>query len=444
MKKSVKSIIAATAALTMALSCVPASVYAAEKETVPAVQAEQESSAAKYEFTEGKTVLVPYNGITLFADDDGTVYYEGSDSKNWVKIFTLDENGNIRNSYSIDSYVNDKGETIFGGGDSKLKQCGDYLYLIYTEYDSTSIFANKKSTVIVKLDKELNEIARYNHEKSASSVDTNGEKVVYIKGAVNAQRIYVCDIDGKNKKLLYSVNSEATPIEQPLNSVAIAGNYVGFQKRTGYSNASDRKEYCGLIDIETGEITLHEQRSVQQVYSSSGRLIWYGEEGYYPDPEGTFNNIPSELLEGDSWIDYYESRYKYYDDSERYVFDGENYSVIKYPTAKKLGYSTIIDNEGNLITTTYKNGNQIYSIYHDGELMDELTLSYKGCGSVVANGGVLTFCYTGRDSTPDDWVGWGDSTPREEVEAMLAAQAERAEKIREQYPTKSVTFTYKH
>lgn len=441
MKKSVKAIAAAAAALTMALSCVSANVYAAKKETVPAVQAEQESSAAKYEFTEGKTVLVPYNGITLFADNDGTVYYQGCDSNNRVKIFTLNENGKIKNSYTIE---NDSGKEITGTA-AELKQCGEDLYLIYSEYEyvGMSYFTQKMNNVIVKLDKELHEIARYNHEKSAHSIDTNGEKVVYLKGTTNS-KIYICDIDGKNKKLLYSVNSKATPIEQPLNSVAIAGNYVGFQKTTGYQSESDQKAYCGLIDIETGEITLHEERSVQQVFSSNGRLIWYGEQGYYPDPEGTFNNISSDDLGGGSLTDYFESRYKYYDDGEIYVFDGENYSVVKVPDVKELTFVHIIDNEGNLITTNYKNGSQTYKIYHDGELMDELTLSYKGCGIAVANGGVLTFCYTGRDSTPDDWVGWGDSTPREEIEAMLAAQDERAAKIREQYPTKSVTFTYKH
>lgn len=438
MKISVKSIAAAAAAFTMAFSCVPASIYAAEKETVPAVQAEEET-AVKYEFTEGKTIKTPYNGTSFFVDNDGTVYYKSWDS-NGMKIFTLNENGKIRSSYNI-SNVNNNGKEITGV-DVKLKQCGDDLYLIYSEYCWFSISEN----VIVKLDKELNEVAKYKFDKSARSIDTNGEKVVYIKGH---SKIYICDMDGKNKKLLYAVdNSDNTkPFEQSLNSIAIAGNYVGFQKRTGYSNASGQKAYCGIIDIETGEITLHEQRSVEQVFSSNGNLIWYGDDGYYPDPEGTFNNVSSDVFKGGAVAadNYFRSRYKYYDKCEIYTFDGKNYSVVEIPNAKEVfGSLSIIDNEGNLITTSYDGkGNQIYRIYRDGKLMDELKVSYKGSCGMVANNGVLIICYDGYIPTANDWVGWNDSTPQEEVEAMLAEQAERAAKIKEQYPMKSVTYTYK-
>ena len=439
MKKSIKSIAAAAAALTMALSCVPA-VYSVSD--VPAVQAEEES-AVKYEFTEGKTVQVPYHGLAMFTDDDGTTYYMAGESGG-SSIFTLDENGRVKNSYNVESYADDNGEMITGGGDIELKQCGDYLYLTYFEYSGSWYWSTKKNNVIVKLDKELNEIAKYNHERKARSIDTNGEKAVYIKG----NSIYVCDIDGKNKKLLYSVDNSNNdePYEQPLNSVAIAGNYVGFQKRTGFQNESDQKAYCGIIDIETGKITLHEQRSVEQVFSSNGNLVWYGNDGYDPDPEGTLNNVSSDVFkEGGAAVDnYFMSRYEYYDDSEIYVFDGENYSVIKSPDTQEQGYNVIIDNEGNRITTSYDGkGNQTYRIYSDGELIDELTVNYKGSGKIVANGGVLTICYDERTPSSEDWVGWVDGTPKEEVDAMIAEQAERAAKIREEYPMKSVTYTYK-
>lgn len=439
-----KAIAAAAAALSMALSCVPV-IYAAKD--VPAVQAEQESTA-KYEFTEGKTIKTPYDGTPFFVDNDGVVYYMGNVSKGHTKIFTLDEGGKIRNSYDCYSYVNGDGETISPLMNSTLKQCGDYLYLIYSEYSEASFYMSSKGNVIVKLDKELNEAAKYKFDKKFHDIDTNGEKVVYTKGSVTAQSIYVCDMDGKNKKLLYSTSINMKPVEQGTNSIAIAGNYVGFQRRTGYQSDPDHKEYCGLINIETGEVTLHEERSVQQVFSSNGYLVWYGDDGYYPDPEGTFNNVSSEVFEGGAIAvdNYFQSRYKYYDDSEIYVFDGENYSVIKNPNPKELGYSTIIDNEGNLITTSFdqKAKKTIYRVYHDGELMDEIRVDYKGSGKLYANGGVMTFCFNGRESSADDWIGWGDSTPQEEVEAMLAEQAERAAKIKEQYPMKSVTFTYKH
>lgn len=437
MKRSVKAIAAVSAALTMALSCVPA-VYAAKD--VPAAQTEEET-VTKYEFTKGKTVEVPYDGNAMFADNDGTVYYMGSVSKDHAKIFTLDKNGKIRYSYDCKSYVNDKGEKISPLMNPTLKQCGDYLYLIYSEY-SGSVYMSVKENVIVKLDKELNEIEKYRYEKG-NSIDTNGEKVVYLKGS---SKIYICDMDGKNKKLLYSVKNNAEPYEQPLNSIAIAGNYVGFQKRTGYANEPDRKEYCGIIDIETGKITLHKQRSVQQVFSSNGNLIWYGEQGYYP--QNGDSNIPSDVFDkGAVAVDSYLSkRYKYYSDSEIYTFDGESYSVVKTPDAKQTsGYGSIIDNEGNLIITSYDGkGNVIYRIYRDGKLSGEHTVSYKGYCKAVANNGVLTICYDGYTPTADDWIGWDPiTTSTEEVQAMMDAQAERAAKLKEMYPMKSITFTYK-
>ena len=439
MKKTVKAIAAAAAAVTMALSCVPA-VYAAKG--VPAAQAEEET-ASKYEFTEGKTVEVPYNGNAMFADSDGTVYYMGSVSKDRAKIFTLDENGRIRYSYNCDSYVNDEGEKIYPLMNPELKQCGDHLYLIYSEY-SGEVYMSAKENVIVKLDKELNEIEKYRYKKS-SCMDTNGEKVVYLKGY---SKIYICDMDGKNNKLLYAVdNSDDTkPYEQNLNSIAIAGNYAGFQKRTGYANESDRKEYCGIIDIRTGEITLHEQRSVQQVFSSNGNLIWYGEQGYYPQNEDS--NIPSDIFgEGAAAIDSYLSkRYKYYSDGEIYTFDGENYSVVKTSNAKQTsGYGSVIDNEGNLITTSYDGkGNIIYRIYRDGKLSGEHTVSYKGCFNAVANNGMLTICYNGYTPAADDWIGWDPiTTSPEEVRSMMDEQAARAAKLKEMYPMQSVTYSYK-
>ncbi|MCH5350298.1 MAG: hypothetical protein J1E40_13300 [Oscillospiraceae bacterium] len=435
MKRSVKAIAAAAAALTMALSCVSAAYAVSD---APAVQSDNES-VTKYEFTERKTVEVPYNGNVMFADNDGTVYYMGSVSKDRAKIFTLDENGKIRYSYNCDSYVNDKGEKISPLMNPTLKQCGDYLYLIYSEY-SGLVYMSVKENVIVKLDKKLNEIEKYRYEKG-NSIDTNGEKVVYLKGY---SKIYICDMDGKNKKLLYSVKNNAKPHEQPLNSIAIAGNYVGFQKRTGYANESDRKEYCGIIDIQTGGITLHEQRSVKQVFSSNGNLIWYGDYGYYPENDDS--NISSDVISGGAAAvdSYLSKRYKYYSNSEIYVFDCESYSVVKTPNAKEAGQDSIIDNKGNLITTSYDGkGNVIYRIYRDGRLLGEHTVSYKGYCKAVANDGVLTICYDGYTPTADDWIGWNDSTPQEEVEAMLAEQAERSAKLKEMYPMKSVTFSYK-
>lgn len=430
MKKSIKAIAAASAALAMAFSCVPMA-YAAED--VPAVQTEAES-AAKLEFAEGKIVEPPYNGIVLYSDNDGTVYYSAYDKENpRLIIYTLDGNGGIKNSFSVDSYVNDSGEKI-AAADVKLKQCGDDLYLMYREETGSWRKSKGKGNVIVKLDKELNEIARYKHKKG-SSFDTNGEKAVYLS---DNWTICVCDIDGSNLKTLYSVNKsdEIAEHEQPLNCVAVAGNYVGFQKRTGYSNSPDRKAYCGIIDIETGEITLKEQRSVEMVYSFGDNLIWYGEAGYYP--QESFE-IPDEVIASGAIAtdNYMTERYKYYSDSELYIFDGKEYSVLKTPNAKEVGYGTAVDSNGDIVTTSFDGkGHVIYRFYRGKKLIGEHTVSYKGYSTAVFGSGAITVSYTGRDATADDWVGITDDMTDEEIEKLINATPSVKDIM------KSVTISY--
>lgn len=418
MKNSIKAIAAAAAALTLSFSCVPMT-YAVND--APAAQAEEENNG-KLEFTVGTSIETPYNGTAQIVGEDGTIYYTGYDkaSTRCLIVYTLDENGKIKNSYSVDRYVNGKGEEI-GVADSKLKQCGDRIYLIYSEGWQFSTREN----VIVELDTELNEISKHKYEKG-KSVDTNGEKVVYIK----KDKIYLCDMDGKNLKKLYAVNNSEGNIEQPLNSVAIAGNCVGFQKRTGYQNDPDRKEYCGIIDIETGEIELHEERSVEQAHSAGGKLIWYGEAGYYTGDEQD-GEVPNDQ--------YWSKHYKYYSTSELYIFDGEEYSVLKTPNANEIGYGTTIDSGGDIITTTFDGkGHVIYRIYRDKKLIGEHTVSYKGyCGAVKGNG-TITVNYTGRNSTPEDWIGYDPmTTSYEEVQAMIDATPAAKDTM------KSVTISYK-
>lgn len=431
MKRSIKAIAAAAAALTLAFSCVPMT-YAVNG--APAAQTDEENTG-KLEFTIGTSIETPYNGTAQLVGDDGTVYYSGYDKKSTrcLIIYTLDENGEIKNSYSVDRYVNDKGEEI-GVANSRLKQCGDRIYLIYSECWQFS----KRENVIVELDTELNEISKHRYEKGYS-IDTNGEKVVYIK----KDKIYMCDMDGKNLKMLYAVDNSDGNVkhEQPLNSVAIAGNYVGFQKRTGYQSDPDYKQYCGIIDIETGEIELHEERSVEQAHSAGGKLIWYGEAGYYDEkvPKGPVS------VEDEFWSDpvaadnYWNKHYKYYSTSELYIFDGKEYSVLKTPNAKEIGYGTTIDSDGDIITTSFDGkGHVIYRIYRDKKLIGEHTVSYKGYSGAVMGNGTITVNYTGRDSTPDDWIGYDPmTTSYEEVQAMIDATPAAKDTM------KSVTISYK-
>ena len=262
MKKSIKSIAAFAAAVTMAISCVP-SVYAVKD--VPAASTETEQRPG-VTFEEGETIETPYNGTADIVSDDGTVYYQGYERKVPRTIFyTLDENGEIKNSYEIKSYVNDKGEKI-GWANSEIKQCGDYIYVMYSETLGWSFREN----VIIKLDKELNELARYKYPK-CDSADTNGEKIVYLK---NHRTIYSMDMDGKNKQKLYTLDSQT----DVLNCLAVSGDYAGFVKTESGAAPKDQKDYCGYIDLKTGEVTLKNERSVQQLYGSKDMIFWFSSE----------------------------------------------------------------------------------------------------------------------------------------------------------------------
>lgn len=428
MKKSIKAIAAFSAALTMTFSCIP---KAFAVEDVPTVHTEADEEKTGLEFAEGKFFEVPYNGIVMFADSDGTVYYRSCDSGDRLKIFTLDEDGKVKKSFDIKSYTDDNGVKV-EPMNFNLKQCGNNLYFIYTEASGSWWHTTKKGNVIIKLDKELNEIERYSYKKGRS-VDTNGEKVVYLKDDNN---ICICDIDGKNLKTIYTTNKSGDEFEQPLNGVAIAGDYIGFQKRTGYSNEPNRKAYCGMINIETGEITLKEQRSVEQVFSSGDNLIWYGSDGYYPDDDDSSFTFSSDPVANDA---YFNNRYKYYDDNELYIFDGENYSVLKTKNKGETGYGAIVDNAGNLITQSFdRKGHVIFRIYRDGKLIGEHTTAYKGYSCFTANNGKLTICYTGRNATADDWIGYDpETTTLEELQEQLDKTPAAKDTI------KSVTIYYK-
>ena len=427
MKKSIKAIAAVAAALTMAISYVP-EVYAADG--VPAVQTEAETEAKTgFEFTEGKTINAPYNGIAKVADEEGNVYYQGYDSKNdGIIIYTLDENGSIKNSYTVERHVNEKGEKIRLGYDI-LKKRGDDLYLIYSEYFGFSM----REKVIVKLDKELNEVARYKAPKSIE-VDTNGEKIVYM--TKNHRTIYSMDMDGKNKKVLYTVEQDR-PLDV-LNFLAITGDYVGFQKNEGGSVPKDLKDYCGIIDLKTGEVTFKEQRSVQQLYESNGKIIWYSSDSR-DTSESNMITVPKGENVTEYIIEQNKKQREYFKDGESYVLDNGKYYVLKTQSYRE-SHGLTIDNDGNVITYSYNNGRYDFKFYRDNKLIDTYSMNFKGFCGFTANNGVLTICYDGLDDSQlGDWVTLDPNMSDAEYEEYLASTP--APKI--DYTMKSVTISYK-
>lgn len=426
MKRSIKAIAAAAAALTLAFSCVPMT-YAVED--APAAQTETEAEAEKtgVTFKENKSFAVPYSGIICMIADDGTVYYEGRDTAaECVYYFSLDENGEIDKSYKVSRYTNDKGEKL-GLMNSRLKQCGEYFYLIYSECYGFSM----RETVIIKLDGELNEVARYRAPK-AGNIDTNGEKIVYMRSG--SRKIYSTDMDGSNKQVLFELGQDS-PLDV-LNFLAVLGDYVCFQKNAGGSAPKDCKDYCGIIDLKTGEATFKEQRSVQQLYESNGKIIWYSEESR--DIRDSFMiSVP----EGEDLSTYCSENMKksreFFKDGEFYVFDGNEFSVIK--TKSQREYGMTIDNDGNVITYVPDGkGNTVFKIYRDNKLLDTYSLSVKGFCKFAANNGVITVSYSGREPnySSSDWVTLDINMTDEEYEEYLASRPKT------EYPMKAMTINY--
>lgn len=425
MKKSIKAIAAFSAALTMTFSCIP---KAFAVEDAPAVQTEAEEEKTGFEFTEGKTFETPYNGVAKIADENGTVYYRGHDNANRCAIFyTLDENGKIKNSYSVKNYVNDKGEMI-GSANCEIKQCGDYIYILYEESNGFSIGEH----IIVKLDKELNEVARYKAPK-CDGADTNGEKIVYLK---NHNTIYSMDMDGKNKQKLYTLDDQM----DVLNFLAVSGDYAGFIKTESGATPKDQKDYCVYINLKTGEVTQKEQKALQQLYGSKDKIIWYRSE-WYDTRDSYMITVP----EGEDPSEYIrkhdEEHREYFKDGESYILDNGEYYVLKTQSPNE-GYELTID-DGNVITSSYKNGKYIFKFYRDNKLIDTYSMNLKGYCGFTANNGVLTICYTGRDMTAEDWVGITASSPEElqELQEQLQEQLDKTPAAKD--TMKSVTIYYK-
>ena len=424
MKKSIKAIAAFSAALTMTFSCIP-KVFAVED--APAVQTEAEEEArTKFEFTEGKTIETPYNGAAKIADENGKAYYRGYDKANRrVVFYTLDENGEIKNSYFIESYVNDKGETI-GTANAEIKQCGDDIYIVYCEAIGFSI--REHEHVIIKLDKELNEVARYKAPK-CDGADTNGEKIVYLK---NHNTIYSMDMDGKNKQKLYTLDDQM----DVLNFLAVSGDYAGFIKTKGAVAPKDQKDYCVYINLKTDEVTQKEQKALQQLYGSKDKIIWYRSE-WYDTRDSYMITVP----EGEDPSEYIrkhdEEHREYFKDGESYILDNGEYYVLKTQSPNE-SYGLTIDDDGNVITSSYKNGKHIFKFYRDNKLIDTYSMDLKGYCGFVANNGVMTICYTGRDMTAEDWITYDpETTTPEELQEQLDKTPAAKDTV------KSVTIYYK-
>lgn len=326
-----------------------------------------------------ENTVIPQNerGNVMLVSDDGTPYYWCTTSESSV-FCTLDENGKRVDQYEFKHYINDEGDEI-SLANPDLRQFGDDLYLFYSETQSWTTVQSgdsgqgwtiaKGSAVnglkCIKLDKELKKQAEYDFSKLARSsqfIDTDGEKVCYVKGD---SKIYTADMNGKNKKLIYALTKPNDFIE----SIAINGEYAVFAaKGTG------GRRYIGAVDLNTGKAQLKNVRNAEFPRRFGDRILVYG---------GSVKTDQS---------------ITHFSDGELYIFSDGKFTTLKTFSADEANYlHTTMDSEGRIITLVneYTDGKFTHTVrvYKDGTLAGETSFESGAMVSFEADGGTAAFSY---------------------------------------------------
>lgn len=317
------------------------------------------TSAQTYEieFKEIATLTRRKNSYIWYIDKEGFAYYMSRDNKS-AFIYTLDsKNKNIKNIFR---FVDENGKGI-SVMDPVIKQCDEYIYLNYI----TDGKSKSKICRFVQLDKKLNIIAQYDIPKVLEA-DTNGKKVVYIKGR---KTIYISEMNGKNKKKLYTVG-KGNDLSW-INGVAINDRYVGFVGGKRYDNES--KEYCGVIDLKNGETKLFEtEQGVMYAKSQNNEILWYGS-----------------FAKGNV---YFDSQYLY-------TYDGSNFNALQIDKGVIMSNCTV-DYDGRIfVCKNSGKGTLNIKIYKDSQLVGEYNSYGKPHQSgYFANGGVIMVGYSQNEN----------------------------------------------
>ncbi len=369
-KKMIIFAAAVSAVMTMSVTAAPCAYAVKDTAVTEAAKDDKAEETEKLEFRTLNKFSSYKSGKAIAAGSDGTVCYWCSD-RNGSEFFTADNEGNVLNSYRVDNY-DDDGLSI-GVMNAEMKILDDCVLLMYEKCVTNAMIMGNKGGVVVKLDKELNEISKCDIGK-CRSFDSNGEKIVTLKG----NKIYLSDMDGRNKKLVYTANGKKGV--DYADYAAISDTHIGFGGGGGYaSETTQARNYSGVIDIETGEVTVKQQeRRITGVEAmNNSTLVWESYEAYdVKIDDGNPNNQIYGL--------------EYYDDREYYLFDGENFDTF---TAEDTYENLIIDSDGNFITYDYwmKDGNVSLKVYKDGKVADSysFTDSDDGFSTIAANGGTI-------------------------------------------------------
>ncbi len=311
--------------------------------------------AADMDFTKGFELKSKYDRLLAYlVDDDGNIYLTGNNFNNMkatnMDIVKMSSNGKILASVS-------------GRGDI-FKQVGDKIYVLTERYDEdcTTKMSGLRCKVYSK-DLKLEKTYNTSVQKTWEYADVNSTKMCYIKGE---EKIYICDLDGKNKKLLYNL-SKGELKDTFCQGVAMTEDYVGIiaEKWTD----TERVTYSVVINIETGRATIKKISKLWLPTAFGEQLVWYS------NASGT-----NSIYAGNKQIVY---------------FDGKKIKTIKTDTAKEVLWPITADNNGNFITGDSDRNGAYFRIYNGdkNKKVEQINIAQNEFVCYSANCGTIAYSY---------------------------------------------------
>lgn len=314
-------------------------------------------SADDKNFTEGLELKSQYQKLVArLIDDEGNIYLEGYDY-NYNKM--------CAENYHIIK-MNGKGEvltSISGRGD-EFKQVGDKIYVMLERgnEDWSAELSGLRCKVYSK-DLKLEKTYDTSVVKSWQYADVNSKKMCYLK---DEKKVYICDLDGKNKKLLYDL-SKGKLKGTFCQGIAMTEDYVGIvaEKWTD----TDRVTYCVAINIKTGKATVKENSRLWLPTAFGEKLVWNSNAS----GTGSMNSGSKQIV----------------------YFDGKKFKTIKTDTAKEVLKKIIADNNGNFITGVNDKNGAYFRIYNGSKKSKEkqINTAYNGFVCFAANCGTIAYTY---------------------------------------------------
>ncbi len=319
-------------------------------------------SAADTGLKEGFELESPYEHLLArLIDDEGNIYLEGYDY-NYNKM-------GAENYHIIK--MNSKGEvlaSVSGRGDV-YKQIGDKIYVMLERgnEDWSAKLSGLRCKIYSK-DLELEKTYDTTAVKSWQYADVNSSKMCYLKGE---KKVYICDLDGKNKKLLYDL-SDSELNNTFCQGIAMTEDHVGIV--TEYWTDTERVTYSVVIDIETGEAAVEKNSKLWLPTAFGDKLVWNS------NASGT-----GSMYAGSKQIAY---------------FDGKEFNTINTNTASEVLNEIIADNNGNFITGDNDKGigddkGAHFRIYNGGKnsKVKQIDAAHNGFVCFAANCGTIAYTY---------------------------------------------------